>query len=226
MHRYIYMYQCKGIQWKFSVPLLLAILPVPNAPPPHNHFQSFFLLLFHFLNWRIIALQYCIGFWCTTWTSYKYTSISSFVSVLPTPSSFFMHMLTNANISSFIFSPHFFFLHKTQQTLHTVLHFMFFNLAQTLGFPPLWSIDSFASLFLQLYGILSGYSVIDLTLWMDTWCVSKSFATTDSAVLLNLVCASFCTWADLCLQDKFPEVGSLSQRGAVIPNVLARLLAT
>ena len=103
---------------------------------------------------------------------------------------------------------------------------MFFNLAQTLAFPPLWSIDSFASLFLQLYGILSGYSVIDLTLWMDTWCVSKSFATIDSAVWLNHVCASFCTWADLCLQDKFPEVGSLNQRGDVILNVLARLLDT
>ena len=61
---------------------------------------------------------------------------------------------------------------------------------------------------------------------MDTWFVSKSFATTGSAASLNLVRASFCMWADLCLQDKFPEVGLLSQRGDVILNVLARLLTT
>ena len=44
---------------------------LPDSSPP-----AFLKNLF--LNWRIIALQCCVDFWCTsTWISYKYTYISS-----------------------------------------------------------------------------------------------------------------------------------------------------
>ena len=44
---------------------------LPDSSPP-----AFLKNLF--LNWRIIALQCCVDFWCiSTWISYKYTYISS-----------------------------------------------------------------------------------------------------------------------------------------------------
>ena len=38
-----------------------------------------------FLNWRIIALQYCVGFCCSTWISSKYTYIPSLLRPPPIP---------------------------------------------------------------------------------------------------------------------------------------------
>ena len=38
-------------------------------------FYSFNELAFLFFNWRIVALQYCVGFFCTTRVSFKYTFI-------------------------------------------------------------------------------------------------------------------------------------------------------
>ena len=40
----------------------------------------------YFFNWRIIALQCCVGFYHTTpWVSHKYTNILSLLSLPPTP---------------------------------------------------------------------------------------------------------------------------------------------
>ena len=40
-------------------------------------------LLFIF-NWKIIALQYCVGFWNTTWISHRYVYIPSLLNLPPT----------------------------------------------------------------------------------------------------------------------------------------------
>ena len=36
-------------------------------------------------NWKITALQSCVGFCCSTWISYRHTYIPSLFSLLPTP---------------------------------------------------------------------------------------------------------------------------------------------
>ena len=42
--------------------------------------------LFFFLNWRIIALQYCVGLYHTsTWISHRYTYVPSLLNPLPSP---------------------------------------------------------------------------------------------------------------------------------------------
>ena len=49
-------------------------------------FKRDVLFLKFIFNWRIIALSCCIGFCSTTaWISYKYTCISSLLSLPPTP---------------------------------------------------------------------------------------------------------------------------------------------
>ena len=39
----------------------------------------------YFFNWRIIALKCCDGFCCTTWITYKYTYITSLLSLPASP---------------------------------------------------------------------------------------------------------------------------------------------
>ena len=49
----------------------------------HLHFPGFFLIC---LNWRIIALQYCVDFIHTsTWISHRYIYVPSLLNLLPHP---------------------------------------------------------------------------------------------------------------------------------------------
>ena len=48
-------------------------------------FKSAVAVAIFFPNWRMIALQHCVGFCCTTvWISYKYACTSSVLSLSPT----------------------------------------------------------------------------------------------------------------------------------------------
>ena len=59
---------------------------------PQREFFSVFLYCFIFLNvfifnWRIIALQYYIGFYqISTWISHRFTQVPSHLNILPPPS--------------------------------------------------------------------------------------------------------------------------------------------
>ena len=56
---------------------------LPKFLKAHNDF-FFFLLLFIF-NWRVITLQYCVGFCHTsTWISHRYTCVPFLLNLLPT----------------------------------------------------------------------------------------------------------------------------------------------
>ena len=47
----------------------------------------FFLFVCFIFNWRIVALQHCVGFWqISSWISHRYTYVPSLLTIPPPPS--------------------------------------------------------------------------------------------------------------------------------------------
>ena len=59
--------------------------------------RSCFFMLNLFLNWRIIDLQYCVVFCCTsTCISHRYTYIPSLLNLLPSPTPSYLSRLSQS----------------------------------------------------------------------------------------------------------------------------------
>ena len=76
------LYHASNLDWRFVSHMIIYIFQCHSPKPPHPlplpQSPNF--------NWRIIALQYCVGFCCATaLVSRKYTYIPSLWSLPPTP---------------------------------------------------------------------------------------------------------------------------------------------
>ena len=79
-----------AFSWQISISLCPASFctPSPNLPvTPGVSFFPFFKYKFIYFNWRLITLQYCIGFCHTsTWICHRYTCVPHPEPLLPPPS--------------------------------------------------------------------------------------------------------------------------------------------
>ena len=71
---------CLSHQWSGKVQLLGFCFNCDSLYLSLSSFKNLFIF-----NWKIIALQYCIGFCCvSTWISHRYTCIRSLLNLPPT----------------------------------------------------------------------------------------------------------------------------------------------
>ena len=75
-----------GVHVSFCIMVFSGYMPSREIARSYGSSFFFFFSFILFFNWRIIALQYCIGFYCTRmWINHNFIYVPSWTCFHPTP---------------------------------------------------------------------------------------------------------------------------------------------